>query len=220
MGGCGASVYNKLMTTIWPGRVQTRWMLLLAILASLLLVGSCPCAPPIVTGASLANFHVLDAGRAYRSAQPDPIGLENVISQLGIKTVLNLRGPNPGEPWYDAEAQVCEAMNVTLADHPMSASHLPSGELLSAIVHTLQRAEYPLLIHCAGGADRSGAIAAIYRMLILGHDKSDALSELSPMYLHFRESKPCMDTLAERYEPTPEWLAEYAATVAEMTCTP
>lgn len=205
---------------IWPGRTQSRGMFLLAVLASLLLVGSCPCAPPIVIGETLMNFHVLDPGRAYRSAQPDPAGLENVISQLGIKTVLNLRGPNPGKPWYDAEAEVCVAMNVTLADHPMSASNLPSGELLAAIIDTLQRAEYPMLIHCAGGADRSGAVSAIYRMLILGHDKSDALKELSPVYLHFRESKPCMDTLAEMYEPTPEWLAEYAATVDKITCTP
>jgi len=206
--------------TIWSCCAQSRLLLLLAALASLLLVGSCPCAPPIVAGESLANFHVLDPGRAYRSAQPDPAGLENVISQLGIKTVLNLRGPNPGKPWYDAEAQVCEAMNVTLADHPMSSSHLPSGELLSAIIDTLLTADYPLLIHCAGGADRSGAVSAIYRMLILGHDRRDALTELSPLYFHFRGATPCMDTLAEWYEPTPEWLTEYAATVEEITCTP
>jgi len=195
-------------------------MLLSAIFACLLLVGSCPCAPPLVAGETLANFHVIAAGQAYRSAQPSAAGLENVISQLGIKTVVNLRGPNPSKPWYDAEVQLCQAMGVTLADHPMSAKSLPSGELLAAVVDTLQTAEYPILIHCAGGSDRSGAISAIYRMLILGHNKQDALSELSPFYLHFHNYAPCMDTLAEIYEPTAEWLAEYADTVDEITCTP
>ena len=196
-------------------------MLLSTTLACvLLIVGSCPCTSPIVVGETLANFHIVAPGQAYRSAQPDAAGLENVISQLGIQTVVNLRGHNPGKYWYDAELQVCQAMGVTLADHPMSAHSLPSGELLAAIIDTLQGAEYPILIHCAGGADRSGAIAAIYRMLILGHEKSDALSELSPFYLHFRDYAPCMDKLAELYEPTDEWLTEYADTVDEMTCTP
>lgn len=201
--------------------VRSRWMLLAAIFASgLLLVSSCPCTPPIVVGQTLANFHVIEPGQAYRSAQPDAAGLENVISQLGIKTVVNLRGTNTGKPWYDAEAQVCEAMGITLANHAMSAKSLPSGELLADIIDTLQTAEHPILIHCAGGSDRSGAISAIYRILILGHDKHDALLELSPFYLHFRNYAPCMDTLAELYEPTPEWLAEYAETVDEITCTP
>ena len=166
------------------------------------------------------NFHVVDEGRAYRSAQPTADQLANVIEEFGIRTVVNLRGVNPGEPWYDAEAAVCEVLGVTLADHAMSARSLPSAEVLEAITNTLLTADYPILIHCQAGADRAGAISAIYRMLILGHDRADALAELSPAYFHFRRFTPCMDTLAEWYEPGPEWLAEYAAVVDEIVCAP
>jgi protein tyrosine/serine phosphatase len=154
----------------------------------------------------------------YRSAQPYQAALENVIGQLGIRTVVNLRGPNPGEYWYDVERQTCEAMGVTLVDHAMSAHSLPSGELLGAVIDTLLNAEYPILIHCQGGADRTGAVSAIYRMLVLGHDRASALEALSPLKLHFREYAPCMDTLAEMYEPRPEWLAQYTATSDQIAC--
>lgn len=166
------------------------------------------------------NFSELEAGKAYRSAQPSGEELANMIDVLGIRTVVNLRGPNPGEDWYDTEASICQEMGVTLVDHRMSAGSLPEPELLEQIVETLLTAEYPILIHCKGGADRSGAVAAIYRMLIMGYDKADALGELSSVFFHFRASTPCMDALAEMYEPTEEWLARYAEEFDQLTCDP
>jgi len=182
-------------------------------------VGGCDGGTPLA-GLLPFNFHELDKDRAYRSGQAMPCQLANAIDGYGIRTVVNLRGANPGKPWYDAEVEVCAAKGVTLVDHPMSANSLPSGELLAAVTDTLLTAEYPILIHCRAGADRTGAISAIYRMLILGHEKSDALAELTPLYFHFREFTPCMDTLAELYEPGDAWLAEYAATVDQIACTP
>jgi len=143
-----------------------------------------------------------------------------VVQQLGIKTILNLRGPNEDAPWYRAEREVAEALGVTLCDQRMSAQTLPSGQRLAEILDILKNGEYPMLVHCQGGADRTGAISAIYRMYILGHDRADALTELSPCMLHFRWYAPCMDLLAELFEPTDEWLAEYDATYQDLTCEP
>lgn len=164
------------------------------------------------------NFVVLDAGRAYRSSQPAADQLEHIIDTYDIRTVINLRGANPGTDWYDAEAAVCEANGVTLASFPTSARSLPSAEVLAGVIDALQTAEYPILIHCEGGSDRTGVVSAIYRMLILGQSRRAALAELTPLRLHFRGATPCMDTLAEMYEPTPEWLDWYAANVDQITC--
>ncbi len=169
----------------------------------------------------LFNFHTVDPGRAYRSAQPDAAGLKAAISQLGLRTVLNLRGEHPGRDWYDAEKAVCDEMAVTLVSYPMSASSLPPADLLAGILDTLQTADYPMLIHCQAGADRAGAVSALYRMAILGHDKSAAAAEeLTPLRLHFRFATPCMDTLIEMFEPAPQWLTEYAEMVDQTPCRP
>lgn len=169
-------------------------------------------------GALPYNFDVLDDGRVYRTSQPTADRLETIIDLYGIRTVLNLRGENPGSSWYDAEKAVCEARGVTLASYPMSAKSLPPADVLAGVIEALKTAEYPILIHCNGGADRTGAVSAIYRMLILGEDRKAALTELSPAHFHFRAYAPCMDTLAELYEPTPEWLEWYAANVDGLQC--
>jgi protein tyrosine/serine phosphatase len=173
-----------------------------------------------VRGVLPGNFHAIEEGKAYRSAQPNPLQLANAIEAYDIKTVINLRGPNPGEPWYDRQIETCEAMNVEMIDHPMSASKLPHPKLIKEVIETLKTAERPVLMHCQGGADRSGATAAIYRMLIQGHDREAAFEELSPRYMHFRAFKPCMDTLIEVYEPTDDWLIKYTGMYDTLECKP
>lgn len=198
----------------WVGRCATA-----LALGILLLLASCSEIPAL-TGADLpANFHTIDPGMAYRSAQFDADQLTTAIELYGIRTVINLRGANPGELWYDEEIEVSEGLGITHVDHRMSAKSLPSPEVLTAIVDTLQTAEYPILIHCRAGADRTGAISAVYRILMMGHERNDAMAELSLYYLHFQFDTPCMDKLAEIFEPDPAWLAEYAEIVDEIDCT-
>jgi protein tyrosine/serine phosphatase len=166
----------------------------------------------------LFNFYALDEGKAYRSAQLSGQALSWVVDRHAIKTVINLRGPNAGKPWYDEEATTCKAKNVTLVDIPMSSKSLPEPQLLESIVEALRTAEYPILIHCESGSDRSGAVSALYRIDILKQDRAEAMKELSPDYWHFRAKKPCMDKLAEIYEPTAEWMQQYERDYEQITC--
>lgn len=172
-----------------------------------------PVAAPI-----LFNFHPIEDGQAYRSSQLSGEALSWVIDRYNVKTVVNLRGTNAGKPWYDEEVEACRAKNVALVDLPMSSQSLPSPDLLQSIVQTLRSSQYPILIHCESGADRTGAVSALYRIDVLHHDRTAALTELSPEYWHFRNKKPCMDKLAEIYEPTPEWMTQYERDYGQLSC--
>src|ERR1700689_726183 len=81
-----------------PKRFSKRWALGLAVL--ILGVIFLPEICRVTLG---SNFHTVVEGRCYRAAQPSGSSLESYIRQYGIQTVINLRGPNPGEDWYDDE---------------------------------------------------------------------------------------------------------------------
>ncbi len=189
-------------------------------LLGLSLVGGVGCANGDGPEAATlpGNFHVLQPERAYRSAQPTADQLRVAIETHGIKTVINLRGTHPGRDWYDREAAVCKTKGVALVSHAISSRSLPPPELLTALVNTLKTAEQPILIHCQGGSDRSGLASALYRIVVQGQTNERAMQELSEVYWHFRDRKPCMGKLVEIYEPGSEWLAAYAEKFETISC--
>jgi len=152
------------------------------------------------------NFHVIEEGKAYRSAQLDASTLRLVVEALGIRTVVNLRGENEGEKWYDNEKAALDELGVTLVDIRMSARELPARAELLKLYDTFVGAEGPILIHCRGGADRTGAAAAIWRMVVMGEDKRTAARELCVCYGHFELATPEMDELVEMFQPSREWI--------------
>jgi len=108
------------------------------------------------------NFEVVDPGRLYRSAQLDPADLEKVIRQHGIRMVVNLRGESTTRSWYLEEREVCRRLQVRLLDLRWSARKLPKPERVTTLLTAYHDGPYPMLIHCAAGADRTGLASALY----------------------------------------------------------
>lgn len=155
------------------------------------------------------NFHPIAKGRAYRSGQLSAEKLRHVLETYGVKTVINLRGPNQGREWYDEEKAACAAAGVRMVDVSLSAGALPSKEHVLSLYDLFQdESVEPLLIHCRGGADRSGMIAAMWRMEVLGDDRETALRELSWLYGHFPARFPDMTAFIRMFEPSREWIEQ------------
>ena len=123
------------------------------------------------------NFHTVVPGELFRSAQLSGSHLERRIQTESIRTVINLRGPNPGRDWYDDEVAVCERMGVKHVDVRMSAKELPTPAEAEVLMSALHEAPRPILVHCKNGADRSGLASAAYLIAERGTPASAASSD-------------------------------------------
>lgn len=187
--------------------------------AALLTVSACE-TPDIPTFDGLPfNYHTVEAGKLYRSGQPGGDQLAVAVARDGIKTVVNLRGENTGKGWYDEEEAACGALGVKLVNIRTGSRALFPPEALRLLVETFETAEYPLLMHCDTGSDRTGAAGAIY-LIMQGVDRGKAMEQLSPVYFHYQSLRPCMSVMAEIFQLDDAWLDWYAAHYDDLTCSP
>jgi protein tyrosine phosphatase (PTP) superfamily phosphohydrolase (DUF442 family) len=131
------------------------------------------------------NFHTVEQGAFYRSAQLSKAELQTAIREHRIKAILNLRGAHPGEPWYDDEVAVSKALGVAHYSYGLSAHRVVSDQQIADLLGIVRDAPKPLLVHCKSGADRTGLVSALYRYAVEGADTEEADGQLSLVYGHF-----------------------------------
>ncbi len=132
----------------------------------------------------LGNFHEVLPGELYRSAQPTQEDLTRYTKEHGIKSVLNLRGGNPADGWYQEEIAASEELHITHLDFRMKAARELTDAQVAELIEVMRSAPKPLLIHCRSGADRTGLAAALYLEAISGKPMSQASGQLSLRYGH------------------------------------
>ncbi|MEW5800883.1 MAG: dual specificity protein phosphatase family protein [bacterium] len=148
------------------------------------------------------NFHPVTPGVAYRSAQLEKDVMEYYVSKYGIRSVINLRGEHSGKEWYDQEMEVCRNFKIEHHDLKMSATEMPSLDMIEALISIFKTTPRPVLIHCKHGADRSGLAAAIWKMVIDGQPKLEAKKQLSIFFGHVSIGPTrVLDEFFEKWEP-------------------
>jgi len=130
------------------------------------------------------NFHAVIPGEFYRSAQISGEDLRALAQRHGIRSVVNLRGANPGTPWYDAEVTVARDLGLAHYDFRMSASTHVEAAQAARLLALLRDAPKPVLVHCQSGADRTGLASSLYLAGIAGRDEEEAEWQLSLLYGH------------------------------------
>ncbi|MDP5306855.1 phosphatase domain-containing protein [Paracoccus spongiarum] len=153
------------------------------------------------------NFHAVVPGEVYRAAQMDGQRLARWKREYGIASILNLRGENPGQDWYEAERGVAERLGIVHVDFAMSAAQELDFDQVQRLLQIMRDAPKPMLIHCQGGADRTGLAAALYVAGIAQGGEDASEWQLSPLFGHIgmpllSKAWP-MDITWERMEP---WL--------------
>ena len=110
-----------------------------------------------IENVSVRNLHKV-SGSLYRGAQPDEDGMRG-LERLGIKTVVNLR---LGHSDRD------ELAGTSLAYEHIAAEpwDMDDDEVVRFLKIATDPARAPVFVHCAHGADRTGAMVAIYRIVV------------------------------------------------------
>ena len=106
----------------------------------------------------------------YRSEQPTPLGFQN-LEKLGIRTVINLRA-------FNDDLDELRGTSLRAVHVPVRTWHLETEDVVAVMRELRQPENGPFLIHCQHGADRTGLMSAMYRMLEQDWTADDALAEL------------------------------------------
>lgn len=116
-----------------------------------------------------ANFFRVDPD-LYRAAQPTAEAMR-AYDAFGIKTVINLRSS------HSDEDEVRDT-KLGLVWIPVRTRRAGREEVAVRVLQAIRDAEKPVLVHCWHGADRTGMVMALYRIVEQGWTKEEALREL------------------------------------------
>ena len=145
------------------------------------------------------NLHQIDIDM-WRSNQPTPRRIEQA-AQLGIRTIINLRGPRSDGGWR-LEAEACGRHGLKLVDFTTRSRAAPDKQMLYDTKSLFDRIEGPALLHCKSGADRAGLMSALYLLMKKNRPVAEASRQLSLRYLHVKQAKTgLLDAFLAAYAP-------------------
>lgn len=144
------------------------------------------------------NLHRI-SNEMYRANQPSPEHIAVYAKELGLKTIINLRGESP-KGYYLLEKEACERHGIQLVDFQMFSRDIPPPESVLEAKNLFDSIAYPALMHCKSGADRAGIMAVLYMHFRQGQPIDQALDMLSRKYLHIKQGKTgVLDYFFETY---------------------
>ena len=116
----------------------------------------------------VANLYAVDSG-VYRCARPDASACAE-LKQLGIGEVLNL--------CYLAGNDK-SVLSAGLTQHRVKllAGKISEEKVVDAL-RIIKNRQSPIVVHCKHGADRTGLIIALYRIVFQDWSKDAAIEEL------------------------------------------
>lgn len=133
----------------------------------------CAAASAQTTSADLPRLQQVSE-KLYRSGQPREGGLTR-LRELGINTIINLRGTSARTKAEEAEAR---ALGFNYYNVALPNWGRPQETRVARILELIAAPENGrVLIHCKEGVDRTGMIVALYRMTHEGWTSKQALDE-------------------------------------------
>jgi tyrosine-protein phosphatase SIW14 len=127
--------------------------------------------------AGFSNLYKVDDS-LYRCEQPGRKGFV-LLDNIGIKTVVNLRQRK-------TDNRKIKKTDLILVNVPMNAWTISYKDIVAGM-RAIKDAKKPIIVHCKHGADRTGCIVAIYRIVTCGWTREEAIKEFRYGGFHYHE---------------------------------
>lgn len=118
----------------------------------------------------LPNFFKVN-NELYRGAQPSPQGMQE-LKKMGIKTVINLRA-------FHSDQEKIGTTGLTGERIPMETWEPAEEEVIRFLKIAADNTKKPVFVHCQHGADRTGLMCAMYRIIVSNWTKEEAIAEMT-----------------------------------------
>lgn len=123
----------------------------------------------------LTNFYKV-SDSLYRGAQPEVNGFAE-LKKIGIKTIINLRANH-------SDVEMIKGLGFQYINIPINTWDIDDKDVAVFLKVVLDPNNQPVFVHCQHGSDRTGTMAAIYRMYVQNWPREKALKELPVFGFH------------------------------------
>ena len=131
-------------------------------------------------------------GPLYRANQPSPGRVRWYKNNLGVKTIVNLRGDSPTNVFFRMEQRACQREGITMVSLHAYSRAVLYPEDFQQFKDVIDNLQCPAVVHCKSGSDRAGFFAVLWRHWRLGEPIPQAMRELHWKYGHFKTSSTGM----------------------------
>ncbi|HUS48000.1 MAG TPA: protein-tyrosine-phosphatase [Phycisphaerae bacterium] len=159
---------------------------LVLMLPLLALATGCPSGSPERPGspttkpayrhlAGVPEFAQVDS-KLYRGAQPTREGFAQ-LARMGIRTIVCLRV-------LDTDRRKIAGMGFRYLHISFKHVHPEEEDVLEFLKTVTDPGMQPVFVHCRSAADRTGMMVAVYRIVVQGWPKPQAMAEMKQMGFH------------------------------------
>jgi len=127
------------------------------------------------------NFGVVEDGLIYRSGRISARLIKNTLIEYNIRVIIDLTDDKLNDADQDAEKKAANDLNIERILIPLRGNGTGDVNSYAYAIETIVEAKKknePVLVHCAGGTQRTGGVIAAYRLLVEQKDPSFVLKEL------------------------------------------
>jgi len=157
----------------------------------------------------VGNFQVVSNG-LWRGALPSHKAIAQ-LAKSGVKTIVDLRYTSGSQ---QKEAEVAKQYGVNYVNIPLGFEHPSLGAVAKFLAIVSKPANQPVFVHCRQGADRTGTLVGVFRILHDHWSFKEAYQEMRTH--HFKPFLAGMKSFVARCETEPQFSKELSEMADKM----